>query len=94
MRRVFDFALSSTFVLVFGAGCRREAPSSPDAAAAVTARHDVPADVPRTHVCYGANGAAVELPLAVACETVGGSERVPDYAPPPPRVTPRRDAAR
>jgi hypothetical protein len=92
MRCVFVF--SCGFILILGGACRREASPSPDAAAAVTARHDVPADVPRTHVCYGANGAAVELPLAVACETVGGSERVPDYAPPPRRDTPRRDASR
>ena len=92
MRRVLVFSYG--FVLVLGAGCRRETPSPPDAAAVVIARPDVPQDIPRTHICYGANNSAVELPLALACETVGGSERVPDYAPPPPRDTPRRDASR
>ena len=88
MRRL----LPLSFVVVFCAltACRREA-SPVDAS---LTHRDVPPEVARTHVCYGANNSAVELPIEVRCETVGGSERIPDYAPPPPRLITRRDASR
>lgn len=63
------------------AGCpRRAPPRGGDAAITATA------DVPALHVCYGAGGAAVEVPRTTPCASLGASELRPATVPEAPRA--------
>lgn len=61
-------------------------------AACTRGRTDVPSprdaagipDLPRTHICYGAGGSAVEVRLELPCEALGASEARPATVPAPP----------
>jgi hypothetical protein len=64
--------------------CGRTDLPSPRDAAVVT-------DAPRTHICYGAGGSAVEVARELPCEALGASEARPASVPPPP--PPRRTRA-
>ncbi len=44
----------------------------------------VTTDAPRTHICYGAGGSAVEVARELPCEALGASEARPASVPAPP----------
>lgn len=70
------FALGAALAALLG--CRRDAPSTPDAGAhAPAAVVDASPARPSTHVCYGAANSAVEVATAVPCESLGASESPP-----------------
>jgi hypothetical protein len=64
------------FTLAACARGRTDLPSPRDAA--------VVTDTPRTHICYGAGGSAVEVARELPCEALGASEARPASVPAPP----------